>query len=436
MPNWKGTDRASHVGLITVAYTASIGGLVKRTLDVYWNKDHVGKLVQDEHGQLQFHYVEGWLDNSMARPISQSMPLQSASFNANHCRAYFSGILPEEDKRERVAKNLGISARNDFAMLERIGGECAGALSFITHGSKPDIVSKQFNYQPLTDLELEAILHQLPQRPLMAGEFGIRLSLAGVQDKIAVTLRNGIVSLPLHGAPSTHILKPSSDRFKGLAENEAFCLELASSIGLPTAKAELLRVGVTQNLLVERYDRELSDTGKISRLHQEDFCQALGSPPEFKYQSEGGPSAVQCFELLRRCSSNPVVDLRTLLDAIIFNYLIGNNDAHGKNFSLLYTKSGIRLAPLYDLLSTATYPELSGNMAMKIGESYEASQVSPRDWEAFAKRSGLSVALVQDRFKVIANKTLHLATRSNYSPSIVALLVRTIEQRIQREHSL
>ncbi len=161
-------------------------------------------------------------------------------------------------------------------------------------------------------------------------------------------------------------------------------------------------------LLIERYDRILKRDEKtgaeiLTRIHQEDFCQALGVVPERKYQAEGGPSLKECFALVREVSSAPVLDLNALLDAVIFNFLIGNNDAHGKNFSLLYNERQTRLAPLYDVLSTVYYPELSSRMAMKIGGQFDAKKVRPRDFEAMAEDAGLARPMVRHRVRELTD---------------------------------
>src|ERR1017187_8804106 len=341
-----------------------------RTLDVYLHDDLAGHLVQDDGGQMLFDYTEDWLNKPGAMPLSQSLPLRKEGFKGKECRAFFAGILPEESKREIIARNLGISARNDYAMLERIGGECAGAVTFIPAGIPAGQVlpERNYSYRKLSAEELAAILKELPKRPLLAGEEGIRLSLAGAQDKVAVRMEPGEVYLPLGGAPSTHILKPAAERFEGVVFNEAFCMKLAAEAGLPAASVETMKVNGIDCLIVERYDR-IHKEGRgaepvIERLHQEDFCQAHGMVSERKYQKEGGPSLKQCFGLLREVSSTTVIDLMRLLDAVIYNYLVGNNDAHGKNFSLLYHGIGtgnlaVSFAPLYDVVSTIYYPELS-----------------------------------------------------------------------------
>src|SRR5690349_9919475 len=181
-----------------------------RTLDVYLHSDLVGHLTQDDDGDMSFEYAESWLQRAGAVPLSHSLPLRKERFRRKECRGFFAGLLPEQSKREMVARNLGISARNDYAMLERIGGECAGAVSFVPKGQTPP--ERSSGYRKLSGHELAAILRELPKRPLLAGEAGIRLSLAGAQDKVAVRIEAGEVCLPMGAAPSTHILKPAVDR--------------------------------------------------------------------------------------------------------------------------------------------------------------------------------------------------------------------------------
>ena len=381
-----------------------------RTLDVYLHNDLAGHLTQDDDGDVSFQYGESWLQREGAVPLSHSLPLRAERFRRKECRGFFAGILPEKSQREMIARNLGISASNDYAMLERIGGECAGAVTFLPHEPMPD---RHYGYRELSDEQLAAILKELPRRPLLAGEEGVRLSLAGAQDKLAVRLEKGAICLPLGGAPSTHILKPNVERFAGVVFNEAFCLRLAAATGLPAAAVETRDVAGFDFLLVERYDRQhraVPDSAAVvDRLHQEDFCQALAIVSEQKYQKEGGPSLKQSFALLREVSSAPVIDLARLLDDVVFNYIVGNNDAHGKNFSLVYRPGATgeletRLAPLYDVVSTVYYPELSQDMAMRIGAQYSSEKVTLRDFEKLADDTKLGKALVRERVREMTER--------------------------------
>jgi serine/threonine-protein kinase HipA len=412
---------------------------MKRKLDVYLHRHLVGNLVQDEHGQITFDYAESWLKNPSAIALSHSLPLAKKHFTRNKCRGFFAGILPEEGKREIVAHNLGISARNDYAMLEKIGGECAGAVTFLPVGT--ELPKREDSYRAISNKELAEILKALPRRPLMAGDEGVRLSLAGAQDKIAVHVWRKNISIPLGGSPSTHILKPAIDRFEGLVFNEALCMKLARAIGMNAAHAEIGQVEGIDYLLVERYDRTTSSGAPgaaqtLKREHQEDFCQALGIVPENKYQAEGGPSLKQCFALVRDASSAPVIDLQALLDAVIFNFLIGNHDAHGKNFSLTYSGGQTRLAPLYDLVSTSYYPELSPKMAMKIGGEYLSAKITVKHFEQSAEEAGLAKPMARRRVPELAELILStmpaLTTEHPVASAVANLIQDSCERTIKK----
>ena len=249
------------------------------------------------------------------------------------------------------------------------------------------------------------MLDALPLRPLLAGEEGLRLSLAGAQSKVPVVLVDGQIALPLPGQATTHILKPPIARFPGTTENEAFVMKLGATIGLDVAPVEPRSAEGRSFLLVERYDRVRDASGVVRRIHQEDFCQALSVPPETKYASEGGPTFKDCFELLRRVSARPATDVLKLLDAAIFNLIVRNADAHGKNFSFLYDEQGPGMAPLYDLLSTVAYPDLSPKMAMRIGKRATLAEMDADGWQAFAKEAGVGFRLVRRRITDLVDST-------------------------------
>jgi serine/threonine-protein kinase HipA len=372
-----------------------------RSLDVWLLGSRVGRIDQ-EAGRLVFTYDADWLARPSAAPLSASLPLRPEPFDDRAARPFFAGLLPEQEKRDQVARALGVSARNDFALLDGIGGECAGAVTFTHPGEKPVDRPSMTDYRLLENKELAEILDKLPDRPLLAGEKEVRLSLAGAQDKLPVLVVNGQVSLPLHGAPSSHILKPPIRRIEDSVYNEGFCLALAKSLGLDVVPAEIREADGRPYLLVARYDRITESDPR--RVHQEDFCQALGVAPELKYQNEGGPSLADCFALVRKATKPPAVYLLQLLDAVIFNVLVANHDAHGKNYSLVYEANGTKLAPLYDVLCTAAYADLTPKMAMKIGGHYEFKDVFPRHWEQLAREAGLSAPQVRRRLLELAER--------------------------------
>ena len=368
-----------------------------RVLDVWWDGRIAGQLTQDPHGALGFAYRPDWLRDADTPALSVSLPKREEPFSRGECRPFFGGLLPEESQREAAARALGVSRANDFALLDRLGGDVAGALQLLPPGEAPGAPAPGEPPMPLDEAGLVRVLDALPARPLLAGEGGLRLSLAGAQSKVPVVLVDGAVALPVHEQSTTHILKPPIPRLPGTTENEAFVMRLAAAAGLDVAPVEPRVVRNRTFLLVERYDRTAGPDGGVRRVHQEDFCQALAFAPERKYASEGGPTLKDCFALLRRVAIRPAVDVLKLLDTVIFNLIAGNTAAHGKNFSILHDETGPRFAPLYDLLATVAYPELSPGLAMKIGRRATLETMDIGGWTKFAADAGLGLPLVRRR---------------------------------------
>jgi serine/threonine-protein kinase HipA len=370
---------------------------MKGALSVSWDGVQAGELRLNKHGEMSFAYLAEWVADPARPAISISLPKRTEVFGQRECRPFFAGLLPEEAQRDEAAHALGLSRGNDFALLKALGGDVAGALTLWPTDEPP------FNYdgatatEPLGDNALVELLDVLPKRPFLAGREGLRLSLAGVQTKLPVVLVDGRIALPAPGQPTTHILKPPMPRFSATTENEAFAMRLAAAIGLSVAPVEPRKIADRPYLLVTRYDRSIDAKGIARRLHQEDFCQAVGIPPEHKYAVEGGPTFKTGFALLRSATSRPALEVLKLLDAAIFNLIVGNADAHGKNYSLLHTSNGITLAPLYDLLCTTAYPELSPKLAMKIGGVATIEQANAKMWKKFAEDTEIGMALVRRR---------------------------------------
>ncbi len=376
-----------------------------KRLTVYLNGQRVGTLDEDDSGLLEFRYVPEWMGRPDAMPLSRSLPLQNESFHGKHARPFFAGILPDEGPRQQIAAVLGISQRNDFAMLEHIGGECAGAVSLLPQDAPPPTVGES-RVRELSEKELEEIVAELPRRPLLAGREGMRLSLAGAQSKLPVLMRDAAIALPLGNTPSTHIIKPEPDRFPGLVAVEVLCMTLAQAVGLNVPAVSVRSVGDKPCIVVQRYDRAAGADGLVTRVHQEDFCQALGFPPERKYQQEGGPLLRDCIGLLREWSTVAALDIRDFLDGLIFNVLIGNADAHGKNYSILYRKGDRRLAPLYDLVCTLAWRELSKTPAMKIGRSDSIEKITPAHWQKMAQEVRVGWPMLRERIALLCGKVL------------------------------
>ena len=404
-------------------------------LEVWLFANRVGTLVLVD-GRLSFCYVSGWLSRPDAVALSVSLPLQAELFDDHKARAFFAGLLPEGQMRRLIAQQFQISRQNDFALLGHIGGECAGAVTFLEPGQVLPVPDHEGDIQWLSDEEVIAILDELPHRPMLAGFDGLRLSLAGAQDKLPVVFDGTRIGLPLNGMPSSHILKPAIHAVADSVINESFCMALAEVMQLKPAKSKVHVVQDRSFLLVERYDRVIDVQGHRQRVHQEDFCQALGVAPEMKYQNEGGPDLAQCFDLVRRITRPNAPQILRLFDGVIFNALIGNHDAHAKNFSLLYLGNSRILAPFYDILSTAVYPTLTSKMAMKIGSKYKFSEVQLRHWNQFSESVGLAKAQAKRRILELA-KSLPLTARELQSVAgrgfagnaVVEQIITLIEQR-------
>jgi serine/threonine-protein kinase HipA len=380
-----------------------------RSLTVWWEGAVVGSLTAGRHGAMRFTYDGNWLANPDAPALSVSLPKRTGPFPPRQCRPFFEGLLPEGAQRDAAASALGVSRANEFKLLERLGGDVAGALSLYPDGETPPRFETQGPAIALTDDELASLLPSLETRPFLAGTRGLRLSLAGAQSKLPVVLVEGQIGLPAPGQPTTHILKPPIARFPATTENEAFAMRLAAGLGLETAPVEPYGAGGRACLLVTRYDRRAEPDGTVRRLHQEDFCQALGIVADRKYAADGGPGFRQCFELVRRACSRPAVEVLKLLDAAIVQVLLGNADAHGKNYSLLHREGRVELAPLYDLLSTVAWPDLSPNFAMRVARRATLEEMRRGDWNRFAGSAGLGAPFVRRRVRELADLTLRQA---------------------------
>jgi len=375
---------------------------MSRALWVWWDERIVGTLRMDEFGEVTFQYSEGWLEGSELLPLSVSLPKRAEPFKRRECRPFFGGLLPEEGQLDAVARSLGLSKANEFKLLEALGGDVAGALTLWPEGERPPTSSSSTLPTPLSEDRLAEVLDTLPKRPLLAGQEGLRLSLAGAQAKLPVVLVEGQIALPVPGQPTTHIVKPPIPHFPATTENEALMMRLASALGLPVVAIRARSAGGKPYLLIDRYDRA-SETGAVRRLHQEDFCQALGFPPERKYQTEGGPAFRDCFDLLRRAVTVPALEVLKLLDAALFNVIIGNADAHGKNFSLLYQPPAVILAPLYDLVCTVAYQDLSPRFAMNVGKRGTLEEIDREAWSAFAKETGIGAPYIRRRARELSD---------------------------------
>ncbi len=374
-------------------------------LNVWFRQQLVGHLWRANTGVMQFRYAEEWLlENGF--PISRVLPLQTEAFADEDAIAhrFFANLLPEGGAREHLIRDLKIPD-TDFDLLRVIGGECAGALTLLTDQATPAI---DVRYKELNEADMLQLVQRrghiyanqsLPERP--------RLSLAGAQDKCAVLVEDNRYFNPVDDAPSTHILKFQSADYRNLPLYEVFTSRLAAAVGLPVVNIDLHTIEEHQYAQVSRYDRYWDENKKIARIHQEDFCQALGYSHVHKYQNDGGPSFADCVKLVRDASDDPAVDVLSLLRWQIFNVLAGNSDGHAKNLSLLYHRDGsIRLAPFYDLVCTRAIERIDSNLAFDVGGERNPSMVTDKHWQALAKECDIGARFMRDTVADIASRLM------------------------------
>ncbi len=378
---------------------------MSRQLNILYNKEVAASLSHNEFGYLQLNYDKNWLNSKNSCAISSNLPLSDITYREEDFKNFFLGILPENHNKDIIANIFEIGVGNYFDLLEKIGGECPGAISFINNDN--GIIDDNYQYKKLSELELYQLIKQLPQNPLLAGQDQIRFILSGERSKIAICIDDeGSIFLPLNNSPSTHILKPQFNGFSNYVINSAICLDLAQLCQINAINAVIGVIGDIECLLVERYDRKFTKNNQLIKIHQEDFCQILKLSPQNKYQQDQGPSLYDCFNILKHNCSVPAANMSIFLNMVLFNLLIGNNRAHGKNFSLIYHKNVVKIAPLYDAFSTLYYNDTSQIMAMSIGGQYNCNEIGIKEIELFCNECSLSFPLVKKRIYDLSKKIL------------------------------
>jgi serine/threonine-protein kinase HipA len=373
------------------------------SLSVYFEQRRVGTIKVGKGGP-SFTYDSAWVGLRGAFPISTTMPLGVDRIPPDVFLPWAANLLPESEQLRTVGQFLGMSRTDVVGLLAAIGGDTAGAISFGQPGR-----TDSFKWRAVEKEEdLERLINDLPNKPFLVGEEGVSMSLAGVQTKLAVAVDGaGRICIPMHGSPSTHILKPDATRLWGSVQNEAFCLVLARRLKIPTPNVSTGRAGNRTYLLVDRYDR-IASGDRWRRLHQEDFCQALGKPPSAKYEvnhtGTPGPKLTDMFEVTRRhLLPNDVVHL---LDMVVLNVLACNTDAHAKNYSILIRGNGASIAPVYDVMCGEVFEGVTKNLAQRIAEKNRGDHLKGRHWHRFARDCGLNPRQVFERVGALAKAVI------------------------------
>jgi serine/threonine-protein kinase HipA len=327
----------------------------------------IGEVRRDSGGRLVFRYHEAWRNDPHGFPLSLSMPLGTPRHDPAVVEAFLWNLLPDSAAvQDRWAQRFGVPRQDVVALLAHVGADCAGAVQFVLP-ERPDSAGGREPVTWLSEAEVAVRLRTLRRDSSAFRLPGDRswLTLAGAQPKTAFFCANGRFGVPSGMTATTHIVKLPSRELDGHAENEHFCLVLASRLGLAAARSELRHFEGEVALVVERFDRQRREDGTIRRRHQEDLCQALGVMPTRKYQREGGPDAATIAGLIEKASVLPRKEIARFGDALAFNWLIGNVDAHAKNYALTIGGGGAAaLAPLYDLVSALPYESDPSRIAM------------------------------------------------------------------------
>ena len=360
--------------------------------------------VEQEGSRLSLTYEDHWRESDDAFPVSLSMPLALPRHDDRVIRPFLEGLLPDNAHvLEAWARRFSVSARNPFALLRHVGEDCAGAIQLVAPEVVDEVLARDGHIKWLSEDEVAARLSGLREdssawrNPGDPGSF----SLPGAQAKTALHFSDGRWGVPSGAIATTHILKPPRQEFEGFVENEHLTLELARECRLPAARSEVLAFGDELAIVVERFDRIVLE-GKLQRTHQEDFCQALGVSPLNKYEAEGGPTAREMIQLLRERASDAESDVSRLVEAFVFNWMVGATDGHAKNYSIVLAPEGlVALSPLYDLATAAPYPLQIPwqrmRLAMKLGGEYRMSWVRRRHLDRLGEAAAFSEGTIPER---------------------------------------
>ncbi|HET9963347.1 MAG TPA: type II toxin-antitoxin system HipA family toxin [Nitrospiraceae bacterium] len=386
-------------------------------LNVLINNRLIGRLEKEASGAIAFQYDKDWLDWEHRFAVSLSLPLRKTAYRGEPVVAVFDNLLPDNvNVRRRVAERTGAAGTDAYSLLEQIGRDCVGAMQFLPDDVLPD-AGHEIRGEPVSDAEIEKILANLGGMPLgIDPEHEFRISVAGAQEKTALLLHEGQWMRPLGTTPTTHILKPQIGEIPtafgmidmaASVDNEHYCLKLMEAFGLPVNQTEIVTFGERRVLVVERFDRQWLPDGRLLRLPQEDFCQALGVPPSRKYQANAGglngPSIVDIVSLLR-ASDEPARDQADFFKSQIIFWLIGATDGHAKNFSIfLRPGGGFQLTPFYDVLSAQPafeahqIPHAKYKLAMSVGRNrkYRIVGIVGMHFVETGKEAGIGPAVMK-----------------------------------------
>lgn len=379
------------------------------SLSAWIGEQRIGTLsYHDDTGRFSFTYDQAWITQTTAYPISPALPFhrpeqQTDELHSVNVRRFFENLLPEGKALEDAAAAHAVAKSNLFGLLRWLGQESTGALALLPEDSTPAQVNPVM--REVTYAELSERIQDRANRPFNVWDGRVRMSIAGYQDKLSVYVDQAGKLFLVEGAlASTHILKPEpmNPKLSRLVVNEHFCLKLATTLGIPTAEVEILRIPEPV-LMIKRFDRIVHDA-HVERLHVVDSCQALNLSVNHKYERNfgsgrdvanirDGVSLEKLFSIASLTHSEAATRM-TLIRWTILQYLIGNSDAHGKNISFFVEPGGLHLAPVYDLISVCVYSNIEHGLAMAIGDEFDITKIRAYDWADMAERCGIERRLL------------------------------------------
>ena len=357
-------------------------------------------------GEFFFEYDAEWLNQPGGYVLAPQFALSTQRYSGVLVKTFFENLLPEGEALEDVLAAISQRHASPFEILGYLGQELPGVLSLLPESAQN---TSQQSYRPLTKEELSRRIRERQLKPLILSNEQTTMSVAGAQDKLGLRYdpkngKQGQLFDSVGASPTTHILKPDTrqTKYQPSAINEFACMKLAKALKLPVPEVWLLRVPEPV-YLIERYDRTML-AGNIIALHQIDGCQLLGHGSGWKYQRTGGLVSLPQLVTALRGLKVRAGDMLQFQRWVMFNYLIGNADAHGKNMSVLIDDKGYRLAPLYDLLCVSVYGDTG--MALFIGDEDTFDAVGRHSWEAFCKDCDFRLPEFLTEFRTMATKLL------------------------------
>lgn len=352
----------------------------------------IGRLSKLDSGASEFRY----LTDEVAHPISLSLPVQEAGFDDVATRAFFDNLLFENMQRDQVMQRHGLDFNDTVGLLAHLGRDCPGAISVVPQGDGPAKMPGDLttDYDPIDPKELIRIMTSLRDTRRMPNDASDPSPLAGVQGKLAVTrLPDGRLALPKPGlnVPTTHILKVPRQSEMRLVDHEHLMMQIAATAQAhPVATTEIIGDGDVRGLLITRFDRVVDGTA-VRRVHQEDFCQALGLGPMLKYQRNGDPARQFSAEAMGRLvdqTDHPAKARQALLEGSLVNLLLGNTDNHAKNHGLIYHGARPEFAPFYDIVPVVLDDSVTHQLSFDIGAAQMSDDIGPEDLEQFVRDLG------------------------------------------------